>query len=82
MPQERYNLKWVLEAGVGIPFASKAEFVRALQTLSKPDTQTKLSRQCKLHQNRAIFEIPEILRTIIERYTSVMGQRVNASTAR
>ncbi len=64
MPQERYNTDWVLENGAGIvleSFRFVEEGVRSI--IARLDEfKTNLARI----ENRAVFEIPEILERILE----------------
>jgi 1,2-diacylglycerol 3-beta-galactosyltransferase len=64
MPQERYNTDWVLENGAGIvleSFSLVDEGVRSI--IARLDEfKTNLTRI----ENRAVFEIPEILERILE----------------
>jgi UDP-N-acetylglucosamine:LPS N-acetylglucosamine transferase len=64
MPQERYNTDWVLENGAGIvldSFRFVAEGVRSI--IARLDEfKANLARI----ENRAVFEIPEILERILE----------------
>jgi UDP-N-acetylglucosamine:LPS N-acetylglucosamine transferase len=64
LPQERYNTDWVLENGAGIvleSFRFVDEGVRSI--IARLDEfKTNLARI----ENRAVFEIPEILERILE----------------
>jgi UDP-N-acetylglucosamine:LPS N-acetylglucosamine transferase len=64
MPQERYNTDWVLENGAGVvleSFRFVDEGVRSI--IARLDEfKTNLARI----ENRAVFEIPEILECILE----------------
>jgi UDP-N-acetylglucosamine:LPS N-acetylglucosamine transferase len=65
LPQERYNAEWVRErhAGMVVPnFRGIAAAVKELLT-SLDSYRESVSRI----QNRAVFEIPEILATILEK---------------
>jgi len=67
LPQERYNADWAEEQGVGIALRSfKRQIGDAVQRMLDPALRTEFVRRVKLQKNRAIFEIPEILETILE----------------
>ncbi len=70
MPQERYNARWVVASGVGIDFVSKATFLKAVAVLHSADGRARLAAQAERHENRAIFEIPEIVEGILTNRTS------------
>lgn len=64
MPQERYNTRWVRDAGVGIVLKSVQSLAPAVADLALrlPDIQTRVRRL----RNRAIFEVPEILAHLMD----------------
>lgn len=64
LPQERYNTQWVREQGVGIVCTSFAKVDEAVaQMLGRlPELRAATAR---VH-NRAVFELPEILRGILK----------------
>jgi len=81
MPQERYNTEWVLENGAGIvleSFRFVDEGVRSI--IARLDEfKANLARI----ENRAVFEIPEILERILEsraRHGALPGPGTRAST--
>jgi UDP-N-acetylglucosamine:LPS N-acetylglucosamine transferase len=64
MPQERYNTEWVEEKGVGLVLES-FQFIRPAVVELTPRLD-EFRRRIAAVQNRAIFEIPEILQQILE----------------
>ena len=59
MPQERWNTQWIQEQGLGVVVSSFAKIQGAVDTIV-----TQLSHweaQVKKMQNRAVFEVPELL---------------------
>jgi UDP-N-acetylglucosamine:LPS N-acetylglucosamine transferase len=66
LPQERYNAEWVEEQGVGIALKSlRGEVVAAVRRMLDPAQRgTFLARVTKLN-NRAVFEIPDLLERIL-----------------
>jgi hypothetical protein len=69
LPQERYNADWVEEQGVGIALRSFqkgiAEAVAQMLDLKK---RCEFVRNVARHENRAVFEIPEILERILREH--------------
>jgi 1,2-diacylglycerol 3-beta-galactosyltransferase len=61
LPQERYNAEWVAEKRVGIVLDSFREVVGGVQRILDPSTLAELRKNVDALNNRAIFEIPEIL---------------------
>jgi len=67
LPQERYNAKWVEERGVGIEIGSfRKQIVKAVRRMIEPTEHRNFVTRVAALRNRAIFEIPEILRQILE----------------
>jgi len=64
MPQERYNTKWVEETGVGLVLESFRAIRPAVAELTT--RLDEFRRRIAAVQNRAIFEIPEILERILQ----------------
>jgi 1,2-diacylglycerol 3-beta-galactosyltransferase len=68
LPQERYNADWAEEQGVGIALQSfKREIGAAVQRMLEPEQRSEFVKRVNLQKNRAVFEIPDILETILER---------------
>ncbi len=68
LPQERYNADWVEEEGVGIALRSfKNEVSGAVQKMLDPVGRKEFVRRVACQNNRAVFEIPDILESILER---------------
>ena len=63
MPQERYNTRWVRESGVGLVHTS-LRTVRAAVTELLSDLPAYRSRVAAI-DNRAVFEVPEILDSLM-----------------
>jgi len=63
MPQERYNTRWVRESGVGLVRTSLRS-VRAAVTELLSDLPAYRSRVAAI-DNRAVFEVPEILDSLM-----------------
>jgi hypothetical protein len=67
LPQERYNTEWVKEKRVGIVLHSFREIVTGVKQLSEPATLAEFRRNVAAQENRAVFEVPEILERLLER---------------
>jgi Glycosyltransferase family 28 C-terminal domain len=61
LPQERYNAEWVAEKRVGIVLDKFREVVSGVQRMLDPATLSEFRKNVAALENRAIFEIPEIL---------------------
>jgi len=64
LPQERYNAEWVLEHGVGIVVPNFRGIARAVEELLEPAAYQRFRDATVRSENRAVFEIPEILERI------------------
>jgi hypothetical protein len=61
LPQERYNAEWVAEKRVGIVLRNFREVVSGVRRMLDPVTLAEFRKNVDALENRAIFEIPEIL---------------------
>ena len=64
LPQERYNAEWVLEKQVGLVVRGPREIPQAVQRLLGPGSLASYRARAAALRNRAVYEIPEILRKI------------------
>ena len=79
LPQERYNAQWVLEKRVGIVLKSFRDVVTGVRQMLEPATLAEFRRNLAALDNRAIFEIPEILAQLLrEKPVSTELQRKEA----
>jgi hypothetical protein len=68
LPQERYNADWVQEQGVGISLRSFRDGITdAVRKMLDPERRCEFEKAVERQQNRAVFEIPEILEKILEK---------------
>jgi 1,2-diacylglycerol 3-beta-galactosyltransferase len=65
LPQERYNTEWVEEREVGIVLKSFSDVLSGVSRLAAE--LPRFQQNARAIQNRAIFEIPDILARILER---------------
>ncbi len=69
LPQERYNTEWVTEKQVGLVIRSFANVVPAVRSMLEAGKLDEMKNNVgKLH-NRAVFEIPEFLATLLPETT-------------
>jgi hypothetical protein len=67
LPQERYNADWVIEKGVGLVLKSFREIAGAVDDLLSPGKLDDYRSRVAAIENRAVFEIPNILQSILDR---------------
>ena len=65
LPQERYNTEWIGEKGLGVVIGSFSRIGEAVAELLRPDVYARCKRNVAARNNRAVFEIPEILEEIM-----------------
>jgi len=65
LPQERYNAEWVKEKGVGIVLKGFDEVVDGAKRMLEPVTLAAFRENVAAQENRAVFEIPEILAKLL-----------------
>jgi 1,2-diacylglycerol 3-beta-galactosyltransferase len=66
LPQERYNAEWVLEKQVGLVVRGPHQIPAAVKELLEHGNLARFRAQAATIRNRAVFEIPGILRRIVE----------------
>jgi UDP-N-acetylglucosamine:LPS N-acetylglucosamine transferase len=64
LPQERYNAEWIAEQGIGIVLPNFRGIRRAVDDLLEPAAYERVRAATARMQNRAVFEIPDILERI------------------
>jgi len=69
LPQESYNAEWVAEKRVGIVLRNFREVVSGVQRMLDPATLAEFRKNVGALENRAIFEIPEILEKLLREST-------------
>jgi len=70
LPQERYNTEWIHEKQVGVVLPSFREIDAGLRELLDADNFVRFRGNAAAITNRAVFEIPEILASLLETGTS------------
>ena len=67
LPQERYNLKWILENKLGLAFGSTMDFQHVVRKiLSRRIQGDSRPSAPEIPENRGIFEMSRIIQKIIE----------------
>jgi 1,2-diacylglycerol 3-beta-galactosyltransferase len=66
LPQERYNADWILEQQVGLVLPNFRRIDQAVAQLLEPGNYARFRANAAAVENRAVFEIPEILERILE----------------
>jgi 1,2-diacylglycerol 3-beta-galactosyltransferase len=64
LPQERYNAQWVTETGTGVAVPDFRKIGEAVAHLLEPQSFTRYRRNAAALNNRAVFEVAEILERI------------------
>ena len=65
LPQERYNADWIVEKQVGLVLHSFRFIVQAVAELLQPENYRRFHATAAAIENRAVYEIPEILNKIL-----------------
>jgi hypothetical protein len=78
LPQERYNAEWVTEKRVGIVLHSFREVVEGVRQISDPATLAEFRKNVAALNNRAIFEIPEMLAGLLAQYDKASATQTSA----
>jgi len=69
MPQERYNTEWIRDHHLGLVLRSFRTIGPAVQELGSRLDEFKAS--VRRTENRAVFEVPQILARLLARHQSV-----------
>ncbi len=65
LPQERYNAEWIREQGVGMVLNSFRQIDKVVRELISGSRLETMKANISRLNNRAVFEIPSILETIL-----------------
>ena len=65
LPQERYNADWIVEKQTGIVLRNFRYIVQAVAELLQPENYRRFHAYAAAIENRAVFEIPDILDKIL-----------------
>ena len=72
MVQERFNTEWIARNRIGVVLHSFAEIATAIVPMLDAERLAQFRERAGALNNRAIFEIPAVLDTIIERHLSAI----------
>jgi UDP-N-acetylglucosamine:LPS N-acetylglucosamine transferase len=78
LPQERYNAEWVKEQGVGIVLNSFEDVAEGVKRMLDPASLAEFRKNVAAQENRAVFEIPEILAKLLGEPNSSTGRTARA----
>jgi len=67
LPQERYNTEWILEKRLGVVLKSFREIDAGLRELLDPANFVRFRANAAAITNRAVFEIPDNLASLMQR---------------
>jgi len=65
LPQERYNADWIVEKQAGLVLRNFRYIVQAVAELLQPENYRRFRSSAASQNNRAVFEIPDILERIL-----------------
>jgi UDP-N-acetylglucosamine:LPS N-acetylglucosamine transferase len=83
LPQERYNAEWVKEKGVGIVLKSFENVGEGVKRMLEPATLAEFRKNVSAQENRAVFEIAEILAKLLgESHSGTAGIRQTPEEAK
>jgi UDP-N-acetylglucosamine:LPS N-acetylglucosamine transferase len=82
LPQERYNATWVTENQVGLAVKNFRQIVPAVEALLRENTLDRFRANTAALENRAVFEIPDILQEILERSAASSAPLAKAAECR
>ena len=68
MVHERFNTDWILRNGFGVVLRSFGEIADAVAAMLDGAQMAHFRRQVSAYRNRAVFEIPDLLDSIITRH--------------
>lgn len=66
LPQERFNTDWVKQEKVGIVLDDFSSAVAGVRQMLEPATLARFRCKISAMNNRAVFEVPEILQRILD----------------
>jgi UDP-N-acetylglucosamine:LPS N-acetylglucosamine transferase len=79
LPQERYNAEWIREQGIGLVLPNFRRIRRAVDELLDPARYAVFRAATERLQNRAVFEIPDILESILSGSRDVARAKLAAA---
>lgn len=81
LPQERYNADWLLQHGLGLVIRRNHEVVDAVRYLLAGNRLALYHARAAAQKNRATFEVPDILESILRKTAESKRQVSSLRTA-
>jgi UDP-N-acetylglucosamine:LPS N-acetylglucosamine transferase len=82
MVQERFNTDWIAENEFGIVLPSFREIGSAVAKMLDREQFIRLRANVKAYDNRAVFEIPEILKALVSHHRAANWSFGRTATSR
>ena len=79
LPQERYNAEWIAEKGLGVVLSSFDRIADAVEEMLDPQQLDYFRKNAAAHKNTAVYEVVEMLRTLMGSKIGTAGSRSNAN---
>lgn len=73
LTQEKYAADWLKENQVGISVRSFKGILQAVETMIEPENFARYKEKLQQLENRAVFELPQVLERILEKARSEHG---------
>jgi len=81
MVQERFNTDWIAQNRLGIVLPSFRQIALAVSTMLDREQFLRIRASVKALDNRAVFEVPEILEALISHHRAANSGFGRTSTA-
>jgi len=75
LPQERFNAEWVTQKRVGVVLKSFDDVVAGVQQMLDAEKLAEFKKNVAAQNNRAIFEITEILQTLLDKQNTGLNSK-------
>jgi hypothetical protein len=75
LAQERYNVEWIEQQGVGLRVTRMKDLPQAVTSLLKPAAYHAIRQRIQALSNRAVFEVPDVLENILSQAESLRRQQ-------
>jgi hypothetical protein len=63
---ERYNVEWIRDQQLGVVVKNFKKLPRAIEQLADTEVRRRMGRRARNLNNRAVFEVPDILELILQ----------------
>ena len=75
LAQERYNVEWIEQQGVGLRVTRMKDLPQAVTSMLKPAAYHAIRQRIQALSNRAVFEVPDVLENILTQAESLRLQQ-------